>query len=222
MSFWLKTKNYLSLKKTQLGLTNLVEHQIHLKPDAVSKHQRPYKLPPHKRDVLRHQLDELLSQGIIAPVNEKEHIPISSRIVLVSRRNRPNSGLETGSNEGSLLMSRFCVDFRYLNSNTQAFLYTIPNVDELTGSFTRHIPNFISSIYFRSGFFQMRISPESTKYTAFNTCFGTFKVNGLPMGLKTSPNSFQFLKNKVLNGLSFRNTLCYLDDVWGGGGSEKF
>jgi hypothetical protein len=41
---------------------------IHLKPDAVSKHQRPYKLPPHKRDVLRHQLDELLSQGIIAPV----------------------------------------------------------------------------------------------------------------------------------------------------------
>jgi hypothetical protein len=64
---------------------------------------------------LRHQLDELLSQGRIAPVNEKEHIPISSPIVLVSRRNRPNSGLETGSNEGSLLMSRFCVDFRYLN-----------------------------------------------------------------------------------------------------------
>jgi hypothetical protein len=98
---------------------------------------------------------------------------------------------------------------------TKTFLYTIPNVDELTGSFTRHIPNFISSIYFRSGFFQMHISPESTKYTAFNTCFGTFKVNGIHMGLKASPNSFQFLKNKVLNGLSFRNTLCYLDGVGG-------
>jgi hypothetical protein len=206
---------FVTKENPKLGLTNLVEHQIHLKPDAVSKHQRPYKLPPHKRDVLRHQLDELLSQGIIAPVNEKEHIPIPSPIVLVSRRNRPKSGLETGSNEGSLLMSRFCVDFRYLNSNAQAFLYTIPNVDELTGSFTRHIPNYISSIDFRSGFFQMRISPQSTKYTAFNTCFGTFKFNGLPMGLKTSPNSFQLLKNKVLNGLSFRNTLCYLDDVWG-------
>ena len=151
---------FVTKENPKLGLTNLVEHQIHLKPDAVSKLQRPYKLPPHKRDVLRHQLDELLSQGIIAPVNEKEHIPISSPIGLVSRRNRPNSVLETGSNEGSLLMSRFCVDFRYLNSNTQAFLYTIPNVDELTGSFTRHIPNFISSIDFRSCFFQMRISPE--------------------------------------------------------------
>jgi hypothetical protein len=169
---------FVTKENPKLGLTNLVEHQIHLKPDAVSKHQRPYKLPPHKRDVLRHQLDELLSQGIIAPVNEKEHIPIPSPIVLVSRRNRPKSGLETGSNEGSLLMSRFCVDFRYLNSNAQAFLYTIPNVDELTGSFTRHIPNYISSIDFRSGFFQMRISPQSTKYTAFNTCFGTFKFNG--------------------------------------------
>jgi hypothetical protein len=39
------------------------------------------------RKSLRHQLDELLSQGRIAPVNEKEHIPISSPIVLVSRRN---------------------------------------------------------------------------------------------------------------------------------------
>jgi hypothetical protein len=37
--------------------------------------------------------------------------------------------------------------------------------------------------------------------------FSTFKLNGLPMGLKTSSNSFQLLKNKVLNGLSFRNTL---------------
>lgn len=33
------------------------------------------------------------------------------------------------------------------------------------------------------------------------------------MGLKTSPNTSQLLMDKVLNGLSFRSTLCYLDDV---------
>ena len=33
------------------------------------------------------------------------------------------------------------------------------------------------------------------------------------MGLKTSPNSFQLLMDRVLNGMSFRSTLCYLDDV---------
>ena len=40
-------------------------------------------------------------------------------------------------------MYRFCVDFRY----------TIPNVDELTESFTQHIPNFISSMNLSSVFF---------------------------------------------------------------------
>jgi hypothetical protein len=118
----IKNKEFVVTKENpKLGLTNLVEHQIHVKPDAVSEHQRPYKLPHHKRDVLRHQLDELSSQGIIAPVNEKEHILILSPIVLVSRRNRPNSGLETGSNEGSLLMFRFCVDFLQIFSVFERF-----------------------------------------------------------------------------------------------------
>ena len=109
---------------------------------------------------LRHQLEELLSQGIIAPVNEKEHIPISSPIVLASKRNRPNSGLKTGSKEESLSLYRFCVDFRYLNSNTHDFRYAIPNVDELTESFTQRIPNFISSFDLSSGFFKCTFRPS--------------------------------------------------------------
>ena len=105
------------------------------------------------------------------------------------------------------------MDFRYLNSQTQEFCYAIPDVHELTESFSHRTPNFISSIDLSSGFFQMKMSRSSTKFTAFNTCYGTFKFSRLPMGLKTSPNSFQLLMDRVLNGLSFRSTLCYLDDV---------
>jgi hypothetical protein len=36
----------------------------------------------------------------------------------------------------------------------------------------------------------MELDPQSSKYTAFNTCFGTFKFQRLPMGLSSSPNSF--------------------------------
>ena len=54
-----------------LGLTDLVEHKIHLKPGMTPKHQRPYKLAPNKHEGLPHQLDELLHQGIIVPVSEK-------------------------------------------------------------------------------------------------------------------------------------------------------
>ena len=33
------------------------------------------------------------------------------------------------------------------------------------------------------------------------------------MGLKTAPNSFQLLMDKVLKGLTFKYLLCYMDDV---------
>ena len=156
-------------------------------------------MSPDKKEVLRHQLNELLQQGIITPVNEKKDIPISSPIVLVSKRNKPKLGVELGSREASLSMYCFCVNFRYLNSPTQDFRYAIPDVQELTESFSQRTPKFI--------FFQMKTASDASKYTAF------YKFLRLPQGLKTSPNSFQMLMDEILCGLSFRSTLCYLDDV---------
>ncbi|XP_062587193.1 uncharacterized protein LOC134248836 [Saccostrea cucullata] len=204
---------FVTKENPSLGFTSLVEHTIHLKPNAVSKHHKPYRLSPDKREVLRTQLTELLNQGIITPVNEKEDIPISSPIVLVSKRRQPNSGKSTTPQEAHLSSYRFCCDFRYLNSQTQPFRYTIPNLQELIESLNVTHPNFITSIDLSSGFFQMGIAKDSTKYTAFNTCFGTYKFLRLPMGLSTSPNSFQLLMDKLLRGLTYKSVLCYLDDV---------
>ncbi|CAG2218638.1 unnamed protein product [Mytilus edulis] len=189
-----------------LGYTKLIEHTIHLKPDASGKHQKPYRLPPYKREILRHHLDKLLKQGIISPVSETEDLPITSPIVLVTKRSK-------SSDQHAPQNFRFCCDFRYLNSQTQEFKYTIPNLQELTESFSEMTPNYITSIDLSSGFFQMGITPESSRYTAFNTCFGTYKFLRLPMGLKTSPNTFQLLMDRVLHGLKFKSCLCYLDDV---------
>lgn len=195
-----------------LGFTNIVEHQIHLKPNFQSKHQRPYRLTPEKKEVLRHQLNELLKQGIIVPVSEKEDVPITSPIVLVSKKKQPSQNGRDTTKRNSLSSYRFCVDYRYLNSQTQEFRYTIPDVNELTESFAQRQPNYISQIDLSSGFFQMKLSPRSSKYTAFNTCYGTYKFLRLPQGLKTASNSFQLLMDKVLAGLSYKSVLCYLDD----------
>ncbi|VDI74561.1 Hypothetical predicted protein [Mytilus galloprovincialis] len=189
-----------------LGFTRVVEHKILLKQDAVGKHQKPYRLPPFKREILREHLDNLLQQGIIAPVSETEDLLITSPIVLVTKRSK-NSAKPCAQD------FRFCCDFRFLNSQTREFKYAIPNLQELTESFSEVIPNFISSIDLSSGFFQMGLSNDSSQYTAFNTCFGTFKFSRLPMGLKTAPNTFQMLMDKVLHGLKFKSCLCYLDDV---------
>ena len=206
---------FVTKANPSLGLTDLVQHHIILKPDFKPLQQRPYRLPPHKREVLRHHLDELLKQGVICELDPYEDAPITSPIVLIEKRSKPTHKANRIPDDkaASLQQYRFVVDYRFLNSQSQKFKYNIPNLLELTESFTERVPNFITSIDLSSGFFQMKLAPDSSKYTAFNTCFGTFKFLRVPMGLHTSPNSFQLLMDKILRGLTFKSCLCYLDDV---------
>ena len=60
---------FVTESSPDIGVTDVVQYTIHLKPNAVSKHHKPYRLPPEKREVLRHQLDELLRQEIIVSVD---------------------------------------------------------------------------------------------------------------------------------------------------------
>jgi len=203
---------FVTEESPDLGFTDLVQHRIHLKANAQSKHIHPYRLPPHKREVLRHQLDELLRQGIIVPVEQPGSLPITSPIVLVSKR-KTKGDFIPGSREESLALYRFCLDFRHLNSQTEDFHYRIPDLQELTEFFSDRKPRYITSLDVSQSFFQMGIDPDSSPYTAFNSCFGTFCFRRLPMGLKTAASSFQLLMDKVLHGLTFRSVLCYLDDV---------
>ena len=172
---------FVTRANPELGHTDLVKHHIVLKPDFRPKHQRPYRLPPNKKEVLRHHLEELLRQNIIRPLDPDEDTPISSPIVLVQKRSK-KSTIDATEREASLSLYRFCVDYRYLNSQTEQFSYHIPDLQELTESFNQRTPNFISSIDMSSGFFQLDIDEASTKYTAFNTCFGSYKFSSSPYG----------------------------------------
>ncbi|CAC5426485.1 unnamed protein product [Mytilus coruscus] len=204
---------FVTEENPDLGLTNVVQHHICLKPDFKPKHQRSYRLTPEKKDILRHHLDELLRQGVTAPVDETEDVPITSPVVLLSKRTYQKGKANASSKDTCLSKFRFCCDFRYLNSMTQHFSYSISDLQDLTESCSNKTPNFLTSIDLSSGFFQLPISKESQRYTAFNTCFGTFKFLRLPMGLSSSPASFQLLMDKVLKGLTFKSCLCYLDDI---------
>ncbi|CAG2237670.1 unnamed protein product [Mytilus edulis] len=117
-----------------LGYTDIVHHKICMKSDFKPKNQRPYRLPPDKKEALREHLDELLRQNIIAPVSETEDVPIISPIVLVSKQDRNKKQQE--NSQKSSAKYRFCCDFRYLNSQVQDFSYFIPDLTELTESFS--------------------------------------------------------------------------------------
>ncbi|CAC5414435.1 unnamed protein product [Mytilus coruscus] len=170
---------FVTDENPRLGYTELVKHNICLKPDFKPKHQQPYRLSLDKKNVLRDHSDELLKQGIISPVQETEDIPVTSPIVLVSKRTRPQS-----KNNSIIKNQEVC-----------------------------HSLDFVVISDLSSGYFQLPISKESQRYTAFNTCFGSYKFLRLPMGLSSAPVSMQLLMDKVLKGLTFRSCLCYLDDI---------
>ncbi|CAC5382309.1 unnamed protein product [Mytilus coruscus] len=72
---------FVTKENPDLGFSTYVLHKINLNPDVKPKHQQPCRLPPHKREVLRHHVDELLKQGIIAPISEEENVPITSHSI---------------------------------------------------------------------------------------------------------------------------------------------
>ncbi|CAC5424317.1 unnamed protein product [Mytilus coruscus] len=111
ISALIDTGLFVTEENPDLGFTNVVQHQIRLKPDFKPKHQRSYRLTPEKKDILRHHLDELLRQGVIAPVDETEDVPITSPVVLVSKRTNQKGKANTSSKETSLSKFRFCCDF---------------------------------------------------------------------------------------------------------------
>ncbi len=84
--------------------------------------------------ILRHQLEELLKQRMIVPVDEIEELPIISPFVLESKWR--NASMTSGSREALLFMYRLCCDFRYLNTQSRDFNCAIPDLQGLTQSFS--------------------------------------------------------------------------------------
>ena len=114
---------------------------------------------PHKRNILRDQLNELLQQGTIAPVSESEDVPITSPVVLVTKKAKDTSVPDT--KEHSLGLYRFCTDMRFLNDQTLNFWYRLPGIQELTESLGTQKLNYISKIDFASSIFQCELGSES-------------------------------------------------------------
>ena len=103
-------KHIFSKGPTDLGCTDLVEHEIHLNDPTPFKD--PYRrIPPAMFEEVRQHLNEMLDAGAI----RESQSPFSSNIVLVRKK------------DNSL---RFCIDYRKLNNRTIRDAYSLPRIDE--------------------------------------------------------------------------------------------
>ena len=70
-----------------------------------------------------------------------------------------------------------------------------------------------------SGFWQIKLSEESSRLTTFLTPFGRFRFNRLPFGITSAPEHFQRRMSDILTGLE--GTLCMIDNVLVYGSSQE-
>lgn len=80
-------------------------------------------------------------------------------------------------------------------------------LDALSGT------QFISTLDLASGYWQIAIDPADRHKTAFITKHGLFEHTRMGFGLCNAPVSFQRAMELVLQGLTWKEVLAYLDDV---------
>ena len=136
------------------------------------------------------------STGVIQPSNS----PWASPVVMVRKK------------DGS---HRFSVDYRELIAVTRQDSFPLPRIDDLLDQLDRS--HYLSTLELASGYWQIRVHPESVPKTAFVTLQGSFEFTVIPFGLTNAPSVFQRLMQQVLQGLNPENgpdfVSVYIDDV---------
>ena len=137
-------------------------------------------------------LSEMLERGIIRSSSS----PWASPVVLVKKK------------DGT---SRFCVDYRKVNSVTRKDAYPLPRVDDLFDTLAGS--RLFSTLDLISGYWQVEVHPGDKEKTAFCTSEGLYEFNVMPFGLCNGPATFQRLMNLLLAGVQWSSCLVYLDDI---------
>ena len=107
--------------------------------------------------------------------------------------------------------TRFCVDYRKLNTVTKKDSYPTPHIQESLDLLGQ--TQYFTTLDLFSGYWQVEMNEESKEYTAFTTYDGLYQFKVLPFGLCNVPSTFQLLMESVLRGLNWKICLIYIDDI---------
>ncbi|RXN37938.1 Retrovirus-related Pol polyprotein from transposon 412 [Labeo rohita] len=184
-------EDVFSKHKLDCGKAKGFVHHIHLSDD------RPFRLPyrrvpPAQYQKLRSVLSEMEEQEII----RKSYSEWASPLVLVWKKT------------GDL---RVCVDYRWLNTRTVKDAHPLPHQADCLAALGGNA--VFSAMDLTSGFYNIVVSEEDRKFTAFTTPMGLYEFNRLPQGLCNSPASFMRLMTNIFGDQNFLTLLCYLDDL---------
>ena len=174
-----------------LGRTRLIQHEIDT-GDARPIKQRPYWASNSQRVEIDRHTSNMLDQHII----QVSASPWSSPVVLVKKK------------DGT---TRFCEDYRKLNTVTRKDSFPLPRIDDALHSLS--CSKFFSTLDLQPGYHPVAMHPNSKYKTAFISHSGLYEFNVLSFGLTNAPPNFQRLMGKVLHGLDWKICVIYLDNI---------
>ena len=169
-----------------------VDHVIEPIPGARPVSFATRRMGPVHNDELKKQLDTMLRKKQI----DHSKSPHGAPVLFVTKK------------DGS---SRMVIDYRALNANTIKNRYPLPRVDELFDQLRG--AKVFSKLDLTSGYYQIRMSPESRAATAFNTRYGHFEFLVLPMGLTNAPATFMHLMQSTFEEELDKFVIVFLDDI---------
>ncbi|XGW23594.1 hypothetical protein V3C99_005654, partial [Haemonchus contortus] len=175
----------------ELTQTDLVQHDIdtgNTKPIKQKVRPVPRGVQPEFKAIL----SDLEARGVIA----KSNSDWASPVVLVQKKDKT---------------LRLCIDYRVLNKHTKQDSYPLPTIDTVLQSLTGK--KYFSTLDMASGYWQVKLSSDAQRKSAFTTPEGLFEFKVLPFGLSTSPAIFQRLMDMVLSELKGDEVFVYIDDI---------
>ena len=181
-----------ALESNELGCSITIEHEIHIENDEPFK-ERFQRIPLPLMEEVCASLWDMLEAGVI----HLSQSPWCNAVVLVQKKD-------------STL--RFCVDFRCLNACMKKDSYPLPWIQEALESMAGSA--HFSSMDFKSGFWQIKMAPESQQYTAFTVGnLEFYEFTRMPLRLCNAPATFQCLMQNTLGELNLMYCVIYLDNV---------
>ena len=183
---------YPDLFTPGLGCYKGKEFSIEVRDDVEPKFFRARPLPYAMRDKVDVELNRLLKEKIIEPVN---HSKMAAPIVPVLK------------SDNSL---RLCGDYK-VTANLMLKLdsYPIPRMRDLMYGLANM--KVFTKLDLSQAYNQLSLEAESKVLTTVNTHRGLFQYNRMPFGISSAPGIFQRAMESLFQDME--NVICYLDDL---------
>ncbi|BES91778.1 Reverse transcriptase (RNA-dependent DNA polymerase) [Nesidiocoris tenuis] len=167
------------------------ECHLNVSPSFKPIKQTPRRVPVPLREELRQKLEELVSKQIIKKEAGPTHW-ISNLVIVKSPKK-----------------FRVCLDPRPLNQALLRTEYEIPTIESIAPELKD--AKIFTVVDTKDGFWNVKLSEESSYLTTFWTPFGRYRWLRLPFGIKVATDEYQRRLHEAFDGL--KDIIIVQDDI---------